>query len=86
MPETRSKRVSSAATTNPRPRKRVSRAISNGSSRTEADAEPDGHVGAANNGASQSSQTNSTREEEDDLEELRRQLGKFHIILLFLLC
>ena len=77
MPGTRAKRVASVTTIDARPRKRVNRVTSNGSSRAEVDAEPDDDVGAAGNGASEYNETNSPGEE-DDLEELERKLGKSH--------
>jgi hypothetical protein len=77
MPVTRAKRVASVTTIDTRPRKRVNRVTSNGSSRAEADAELDDHVGTASNGAPESNEINSAGEE-DDSEELEQQLGKSH--------
>lgn len=74
MPGTRAKRVASVTTIDPRPCRRVNRATSNSSSRAEvADAEPDDHD--ASNGASEFNPAH----EEDDLEELKRQLGESHV-------
>ena len=72
MPGTRAKRVASITTIDPRPRRRVNRATSNGSSRVEVDAEPNDHD--ASNGALEFNPAH----EEDDLEELKQQLGESH--------
>lgn len=69
MPGTRAKRVASVTTTDTRPRKRVNRVTSNGSSRAEVD--------AASNGAPESNETNSARGE-DDSEGLEQKLSKSH--------
>lgn len=72
MPGTRAKRAASVTTIDPRPRRRVNRATSNGSSRAEVDAEPDDHD------PSNDASAFNPAHEEDDLEELKQQLGESH--------
>lgn len=83
------KRVARATKINARPLKRTKCAVSNSSSRAGIDAEAydpslDDPVCAGGNDASETNEVSAG--EEADSDKLEEELGKSHIILLFVLC